>query len=165
MFCFYNLTLSFFSLLLYMLFRSGIYSYFRLSGISKSYIAKKRKGTKNYWLYSAIHKERPMGFLYYLNAAFLLLLPLHFLFAALLGIFEFMRLPAFILALLLCSVQLPAAVLASRYDTLETYGSPFVLLVRRKDGSKGYHSSLFFVLAWVIPAGLVILSAAEVFGG
>ena len=162
MFCFYSLILSFFSLLLYCFFRGGIYSNFRLSGMSKSYISKMRRGAKNYWLYSAIHKERPMGFLYFLNAAFLSLFLLHF-FAGLLGFLAFMRLPAFILSLLLCTVELPATVLASRYDTLETFGTPFVLLAKRKNGSKGYHSSLFFVLSWVIPAGLVFLSASEVF--
>ncbi len=56
-----NIISAAFGMFLYITFRSGIYSYLRVSGYSKSYIKKMRKGFFNYLLYTKLHKEGAVG--------------------------------------------------------------------------------------------------------
>ena len=72
MFYFFMIVIAFYNLLLYAIFRSGIYSYLRLSKMSKTYIKKNRKGFINYWLYYSINKQNSLGILYGLNLTFII---------------------------------------------------------------------------------------------
>ncbi len=82
------IVIAFYNLLLYAIFRSGIYSYLRLSKMSKAYIKKNRKGFINYWLYHSINKQNSLGILYGLNLIFLIATFTFMVFAITLGFIE-----------------------------------------------------------------------------
>lgn len=141
MFYVINLTIVAFSIFMYMMFRSGIYSYLRLSKTSKTYIRKNRKGFSNYWFYTKIHKEHSLGIMYYLNFIFLFGLLLFSLPTLCLGYLEFMRLPIIILSIMLAVIEVISSSIAIYYDTIEEFGTPFVLWQKSKF-MKRYTSSL-----------------------
>ncbi|MBP3412710.1 MAG: hypothetical protein J6K89_05560 [Oscillospiraceae bacterium] len=117
-----------YNLLMLFLFRCGANDYFRLCKMSKSYIRKKKKGFRNFWFYEAIHKERSLGILYPVNALYLLSSAVFSVLALSLGYVKGLQPMLFILSVLLCTVQIPASILASVYSTMEEFGRPFVLL-------------------------------------
>ena len=150
-----NLIFSVWGIFLYTMFRSSIYDYLRLSKVSKSYIRKKRKGIKNYWLYSAIHKERGLGYLYRLNIAYLCVWGVFTLVTATLGYLDFMEIPIIILAVALCAFELPSLIVFTKYEALTQYGVPFVWIAKN-NGRRGYfYSSVINICLFGI--SLVIL--------
>jgi hypothetical protein len=156
LFYFYALLIALYSWLFYAIFRSGIYDLLRLSKRSKSYIRKNRKGIKNYWLYSQIHQEHPLGAVYYLNIVFLFLLLIFSIITILFGYVMFLRIPVVVLATLLCLIEIPSMIWFARIDALSEYGKTFVLLARRRE-NRGYYSSVFYISSCIIPVALVIL--------
>lgn len=152
-----------YSIFTYFWFRSGIYDYLRLSKISKSFIRKNRKGVINYWFYTQIHKQRPLGYLYYLNSIFLILILLYIFFVIIFGIFNFGKLIIIFLTVSLCIIEIPASIFSARYDALAEYGDSFVLLAKRKESS-GYYSSIAYYLLPVIAVVLTIMSIRTYFG-
>lgn len=163
MFYFYALVLVFFNLFIYVVFRGGIYEYLRLSKISKTYIRKNRKGVNNYWLYSQINREHSLGIIYFLNAIFLYLFIFSSVITILFGYLEISRIPIIVLTIILCLVEIPVLIWFSRIDSLMEYGIPFVLLKKYRH-TRGYYSSVFFMLFWTIPAAFVLLCIKETFG-
>lgn len=145
-----------FTIFIYFWFRSGIYEYLRLSKMSKTYIRKNRKGVINYWFYTQIHKQRPLGYLYHLNAIFLILILLHLFFTIVFEIFGFGKLVVLFLTVVLCIVELPATIASARYDALAEYGVSFVLLAKRKE-NVGYYSSITDYLLFAISVFLTIM--------
>lgn len=143
-----------YNLLLYALFRSGIYDHLRLTKMSKTYIRKNRKGLKNYWLYSEIHRQHPLGALYYLNVLFLTVTVFFTLFTLLLGYVKALQPIILICAVIVCLVEIPSMGFAAVSNCRAEYGKPFVLWGKRKY-SNGYFSSLFDMLAWLFTAILI----------
>lgn len=156
------IVLALYSVLLYALFRGGIYDHLRESRISKSFIRKSRKGLKNYWLYHQLNKSRPMGALYYLNAAFLILLIIYLPLSVLFGKVGFMEIPVAIAAALLFFCEIPAIFFFTRADAIANYGRPFVFFARRREYN-GYYSSFLFLTSLIIPAALVWVCIKEAF--
>lgn len=143
-----------YNLLLYAFFRSGIYDHLRLSKMSKTYIRKNRKGLKNYWLYSEIHRQHPLGALYYLNIIFLTVTLCFTLLTLLLGYIKALQPVILVCAAVVCLVEIPCVMFASVSNCRTECGRPFVLWAKRKY-SQGYFSSLFDMLSWVLTALLV----------
>ena len=157
MFYFFMIVIAFYNLLLYAIFRGGIYSYLRLSKMSKSNIKKNRKGFINYWLYHSINKQTSLGFLYGLNLTFLIMTVTFMFFAIALGYIKEIQQLLLAFSVLLCIVEIPCVIIASIHSNSENYGKPFVFLEKRKH-MRGYTSSLIDWLSWVITAFLIYLS-------
>ena len=151
------IVIAFYNLLIYAIFRSGIYSYLRLSKMSKTYIKKNRKGFINYWLYHSINKQNSLGVLYGLNLAFLIATITFMIFAITLGYIKVMQPILFALSIVLCIIEIPCAIIASIHSNNEDYGKPFVFLAKRKH-IRGYTSSLIDWLSWSITAIFIYLS-------
>jgi len=149
-----NILIILYNLLLYFLFRRGIYNYLRLSRMSKSNIKKSRKGLCNYWLYYSINKQKPLGVLYHLNIVFLILTVLYSVMAVAVGYIEVMQSAIWWFSVLLCLAEIPASIIASTYNCKAEYGKPFVLLAKGKF-NKRFYSSVFDVLSWGITAYLI----------
>ncbi len=149
--------IAFYNLLLYASFRCGIYSYLRLSKMSKSNIKKNRKGYINYWLYHSINKQTSLGILYGLNFTFLITTVTFMLFAITLGYIEALQPILFVFSIVLCMIEIPCVIIASIHSNREDYGKPFVFLARRKY-MRGYNSSLTDWLSWLMTAFLIYLS-------
>ena len=157
MFYFFMIVIAFYNLLLYAIFRSGIYSYLRLSKMSKTYIKKNRKGFINYWLYHSINKQNSLGVLYGLNLTFLIATITFMIFAITLGYIKVLQPILFALSIVLCIIEIPCAIIASIHSNNEDYGKPFVFLAKRKH-IRGYTSSLIDWLSWSITALFIYLS-------
>ena len=157
MFYFFMIVIAFYNLLLYAIFRSGIYSYLRLSKMSKTYIKKNRKGFINYWLYHSINKQNSLGVLYGLNLTFLIATITFMIFAITLGYIKVLQPILFALSIVLCIIEIPCAIIASIHSNNEDYGKPFVFLAKRKH-IRGYTSSLINWLSWSITALFIYLS-------
>lgn len=149
MFYLSNLFFVVYSLFLYAWFRCGIYDYFRVSGRSKTFINKNRQGLKNYWLYTQLHAQCPLGVRYPLNCLFLFVLIVYSVLTLSLGYLPFLRIPIRVLAILLGCVQLPALLSVAKYEALAKFDRPFVLFEREKQLKKGMFSSLYYGFAWV----------------
>lgn len=149
MFYFFNIVIVLYNLLLYAIFRGGVYDYLRLSKMSKTNIRKKRKGFWNYWLYLTVNREKPLGALFYLNILFFFTSIVFSGFTLCLGFIEVLGPLVTALAILLCAVQIPSMFLASIYSDKEEYGRCFVLLAKRK-ANRSYHSSLLTLFPWVV---------------
>ena len=121
-----------------------MHSYLRVTKNSKSYIRKSKKGYLNFWIYKKIHAEVKLGYVFYLNAFLLSLTLIYTVTAVGFGWIKALRLPIAICNLLLCAVQIPAAVFSEIYNNLEEYGKRLVLLTKRRYGS-GLHSSLLLI--------------------
>lgn len=134
--------------LLLFLFRCGANDYFILCKMSKSYIRKKKKGFRNFWFYEAIHKERPLGILYPMNALYLLSTAVFSVLALGLGYVKGLQPVLFVLSVLLCAVQIPASILASVYSTMEEFGRLFVLLAVGRYSKKPQSSLRDLVLCF-----------------
>ena len=157
MFYFLMVVIAFYNLLLYAIFRGGIYSYLRLSKMSKTYIKKNRKGFINYWFYHSINKRKSLGILYGLNLAFFTATVSFMLFTISLGYIRGLQVILFAFSVVLCVIEIPCMIIASIHSNKEDYGKPFVFLAKRKY-IRGYTSSLIEWLSWVMTAFLIYLS-------
>lgn len=157
MFYFFMIVIALYNLLLYAIFRSGIYSYLRLSKMSKTYIKKNRKGFINYWLYHSINKQNSLGILYVLNLVFFIATAAFLLFTIILGYIRVLQPILLVFSILLCIIEIPCVIIASIYSNSEDYGKPFVFLAKRKH-MRGYTSSLIDWLSWLMTAFLIYLS-------
>lgn len=157
MFYFLQIVIVLYNLVLYSVFRGGIYSYLRLSKMSKTNIRKHRKGLKNYWLYQSIYEQRPLGIFYVLNILFLISTILFSVLIIVLGYIKALQPVVLVLSVLLCVVEIPSLLLTSIYDCKAEYGRSFVLLTKRKD-THGYYSSLMNMASWLVTAVLICIS-------
>ena len=157
MFYFYCIVIILYNILLYCIFRSGIYDYLRLSKMSKSNIKKNRKGFKNYWLYQTINKQTPLGILYRLNYVFLTFTAIFTVLAIAVGFIKMFRPIVFLCSILLCLIEVPSTILASIYSNKMEYGKAFVFLAKRKY-VRGYCSSLIDMFSWAVTALFIYLS-------
>lgn len=157
MFYFFMIVIALYNLSLYAIFRSGIYSYLRLSKISKTYIKKNRKGFINYWLYYSINKQNPLGILYGLNLIFLIATFTFMVFAITLGFIEALQSILIVFSIVLCTIEIPCMIISSIHSNIEDYGKPFIFLAKRKHVG-GYTSSLIDWLSWLMTAFLIYLS-------
>ena len=157
MFYFFMVVIAFYNLLLYSIFRGGIYSYLRLSKMSKTYIKKNRKGFINYWLYHSINKQNSLGILYGLNLAFFIATISFMLFAITLGYIRGLKLILLAFSVVLCVIEIPCVIIADIHEKKANYGKPFVFLAKRKH-VRGYTSSLLDWLSWAWTALLIYLS-------
>lgn len=149
--------IAFYNFYLYAIFRSGIYSYLRLSKMSKTYIRKNRKGFINYWFYHAINEQNPLGILYGLNLTFFIATATFMLFSILLGYIKALQPILFVFSIVLCVIEIPCMIISSIHSDREEYGKPFVLFAKRKYYG-GYTSSLFTWFSWEITALFIYLS-------
>ena len=157
MFYFFMIIIAIYNLLLYAIFRSGIYSYLRLSKMSKSNIKKNRKGFVNYWFYLSINKHNSLGILYGLNLIFLIATFTFMVFAITLGFIEALQSILIVFSIVLCTIEIPCVIIASIFSNIEDYGKPFILLEKRKH-LRGFTSSLIDWLSWLMTAFLIYLS-------
>ena len=157
MFYFYCIVIVLYNILLYSIFRGGIYDYLRLSKMSKSNIKKNRKGFKNYWLYQTINKQTPLGILYRLNYVFLIFTAVFTVLAIAVGFIKMFRPIVFACSVLLCLIEVPSTILASIYSNKMEYGKAFVFLAKRKY-VRGYCSSLIDMFSWAVTALFIYLS-------
>lgn len=151
------IVIAFYNLFLYTIFRSGIYSYLRLSKMSKTNIKKNRKGFINYWLYYSINKQNSLGALYGLNIAFFIATVTFIFFTIALGYIRVIQPILFVFSILVCIIEIPCMIIASIHSSNEDYGKPFVFLAKRK-GFRGYTSSLIECLSWILTVLLIYLS-------
>ena len=121
-----NLILLLFCFFTYFHFRGGVYSYCRISKMSKSYIRKSQKGVSNYWLYSQLHRQHNLGTLYYLNFIYLFALIVFFTAFALSWI-SFLRIPVMIAGVLLGVATIPVFFASLIYTNIEDVGQAFVI--------------------------------------
>lgn len=154
MFYFFGIVIVFYNLLLYAIFREGIYSYLRLSKMRKTNIKRNRNGLKNYWLYQSVNRQTPLGKLYYINIVFLIFTAVFSIFTLALGFIRNLQSIVLILSISVCIVEIPATVLASVYSCQAEFGKPFVLIARRKDTGK-FYSSLIDMFSWCVTAFLI----------
>ena len=157
MFYFFMIVIAFYNLLLYAIFRSGIYSYLRLSKMSKTYIKKNRKGFINYWLYYSINKQNSLGILYGLNLTFFIATVAFIIFTITVGYIRALQPILIAFSIVLCVIEIPCMIIASIHSNNEDYGKPFVFLAKRKHIG-GYASSLIEWLSWAMTAFLIYLS-------
>lgn len=157
MFHFLQIIFSLYSLLLYTVFRCGIYSHLRLRKISKTAIRKNQKGFRNYWLYRDIQKKYGLGSIYCLHMAYFWGWILHLAMMPLSIAFSWMKLSLFMCSCILGLLEIPAVIFASINENRAECGTGFVLLARNKETGK-YHSSLIDLFAWVCSAVLVYFS-------
>ena len=151
------LILVLYNLLLYSIFRSGIYDYIRLSKRSKTYIKKHRKGFKNYWLYTEIHRQNSLDKIYYLNIVFLCYTVLFSVITVTLGYVEALQPFLLIASVGLLIIQIPSITVATVYSYRKEFGRSFVLWEKRKY-SGGFCSSLIDMLSWIVTAFLIYLT-------
>ena len=157
MFYFLQMVIVLYNLLLYFLFRGGIYSYLRLSKMSKTNIKKNQKGCANYWLYQSIHQQHPMRILYWSNGVFLTATIVCSTTILVLGSIKALQPFVWICSLILCLLEIPAAIMTSIYHSKEEYERAFVLFIKRKE-SNGYDSSLLDMFSWWVTAVLIYIS-------
>ena len=157
MFYFLMIVIAFYNLLLYAIFRGGIYSYLRLSKMSKTYIKKNRKGFINYWLYYSINKQNSLGILYGLNLIFIIATFTFIVFAITLGFIEALQSILIVFSIVLCTIEIPCMIISSIHSNIENYGKSFIFLAKRKH-MRGYTSSLIDWLSWLMTAFLIYLS-------
>ena len=157
LFYIFGIMISIYNIVLYAIFRGGIYDYLRLSKMSKKNINKHRKGFKNYWLYVSINHQTPLGILYYLNIIFLVSTIAFSVLAVALCFIKVLQPVVFACSILLCIIEIPTVFLASVYSYKAEFGTPFVLFARRKLTGK-FCSSLIDMFSWCITAFLIYLS-------
>ncbi len=157
MFYFFNIVIVLYNLLIYAVFRGGIYDYLRLSKMSKTNIKKNSKGFINYLLYQSINKENSLGVLYYINIIYLIYTVVFSFIAVTMGSVMIFRPALLILSVILCIIEIPAVFLASIYNNKLEFGKPFVLFVRRKLTGK-FCSSLIDMFSWSVTAFLIYIS-------
>lgn len=157
MFYFYGIVIVLYNLVLYAIFRNGIYDYLRLSKMSKSNIKKNRKGLKDYWLYRSINKQTPLGILYTLNYIFLISTVVFTILVVATGFIKMLQPVLLVISILLCIIEIPSTILASIYTNKMEYGRAFVFLAKGKY-MRGYRSSIIDMLSWGITAFLIFLS-------
>ena len=157
MFYFCCILIVFYNLLLYSVFRSGIYDYLRLSKMSKNNIKKNRKGFTNYWFYRTINKLKPIGILYIMNYIFLISTVVFTVLAIAIGFIRMFRPIILVCAVLLWLIEIPSTILASIYSNKVEYGKVFVFFAKRKY-MRGYCSSLVDMFSWIVTAFFIYLS-------
>ncbi len=141
---------------LYAFFRGAIYDYLRMSKVSKTYIRKSRKGIKNYWFYSQIHKEHSLGALYYINIIYLFSILVFLLMVVLFGQAKEVHILLILSAVIMCLMEIPCTVFASVIECRVEFGKPFVLFAVRKETKKLYSSLIDYASA-LVPAFLLYL--------
>ena len=132
MFYFYGIVIVLYNLLLYAIFRNGIYDYLRLSKMSNSNIKKNRKGLKNYWMYQSINNQTPLGILYSLNYIFLISTIIFTILVIATGFIKMFQPFLVVIAIILCLVEIPSSIIASIYSNKMEYGRAFVFFAKRK---------------------------------
>lgn len=152
-----NLILLLFGALTYFNFRSGVYSYCRVSGMSKSYFRKNTRGASNFWLYSQLHKQDKLGTLYFLNIIYLLSLSA-FLIGFAFSWVSFLKIPVIIAGIFLGIVTIPVSFAALIYTNIEDTGRAFVVFKVRKgyNGKSRHVATLFDWLFCFLPLALYI---------
>ena len=110
-----------------------------------------------YWLYHSINKQNSLGILYGLNLIFLIATFTFMVFAITLGFIEALQSTLIVFSIVLCAIEIPCVIIASTYSNIEDYGKPFILLAKRKH-LRGFTSSLFDWLSWLMTAFLIYLS-------
>ena len=157
-----NLILLLLSLLIYSHFRVGVYSYCRLSKMSKTNIRKSKKGFLNYWLYAKLHKQKNLGALYYLNLIYLFTL-LTFIFAVALSWIPILEIPVIIVGFLLCITSVPVFIAGEIYLNIENVGQPFVIFRTYKLFGKTRFSAITDWLFCIFPLAFYILCMIKFF--
>lgn len=159
MFYFLHILLVLCGFFIYGCFRSGILDRLRVSGMSRTYIKKHTKSFLNYWLFTKLNCLHPMRSLYWLNIVYLTVLLTYAGIALLLGYLPSMKLVVIILSAFLCLLEIPCCVFSAISSCQAEYGEPFVLLRKRKDSPRsGYFSSIPYLLAWIAPLFILLLS-------
>ena len=153
---FYGIVIVLYNLLLYAIFRTGIYDYLRLSKMSRSNIKKNRKGLKNYWMYQSINNQTPLGILYSLNYIFLISTIIFTILVIATGFIKMFQPFLVVIAIILCLVEIPSSIIASIYSNKMEYGRAFVFFAKRKY-MRGYSSSIIDIFSWGITAFLIFL--------
>lgn len=155
----YHWIMSFFLYGIYymVLFREGMYHYFRLHKISKTKIRKSTKGMKNYWWYEQLHEAFGFDRQYYLNKIFTIIslaaLLLHMLF----GWLPMMSLPIVVLFSLSFVVYIPMNYFALTQWNLYNHGQKFVFFARRKNGRRGYDCIFVDVMQLLFPILFLVI--------
>ena len=160
---FYLVTLIFLLLppIFYLFFRGAVDSRLRSRRISKTRIRKLKKGKRNFWWYEDIHKELDIGFLYGLNRFFTVVYPLTFLLAVTLGWCRFM-VP--VITVLYALVGLSNGIMnlfSAIQSNMDNYGTPIVLLRRRRTPNRGFTSSVLDLVLALFP---LVVSYAHISG-
>ena len=152
-----NFILLLFGFFTYFHFRCGVYSYCRISKMSKTYIRKNTKGASNFWLYSQLHKQDNLGAFYYLNLIYLFILTA-FLIAFALSWVPFLRIPVIIVGLLLGITTIPVYSASLIYTNIENVGKAFVVfkVFKGYNGKSRKYATLFDWLFCVLPLALYI---------
>ncbi len=158
----FNLLYMFFAVYAYINFRMGMEDFLRYNKHSKTYIAKKQKGWRNYWFYYDIHKENNIGFAYYLNAAMLVLTALFSIVALCLGRIVAMRIPIVVLGTFLCIAQVVATVFAFVFGNRLEFGKNLVWFARKKH-HKGFHTSVLDIMGAAVPVVFAVINVLIVF--
>ena len=155
-FYFMNVLCALFAALIYVIFRSGAYSYLKINKNSKTFIRKNTKGYANFWFYKNLKPN--LGRIYHLNLILLFGTAAYFIIALSLAWIDILRLPIAIIHALLCVVQITALVFSDINSNKQEFGTPIVIWKKSSCGRA--RSSIGDLLAII---GLVALVVANVY--
>ena len=151
-----NALCALFASLIYVIFRSGAYSYLRINKNSKTFIRKNMRGYANFWFYRKLKQE--LGWIYNLNLILLFGTAAYFIIAISLAWIDILRLPIAIIYVLLSAVQITALVFSDINSNEQEFGTPIVIW--RKSSCGRARSSVGDLLAII---SLVALAIANVY--
>lgn len=153
-----NLILLLSSIFIYLYFRGAIFTYFRMSNISKSSIKKHQHGIWNRLFYTQLHKKNMLGNLYYLNITYLCLV-LTFSVIVVFSSVSFLQIIIVALGMLLGIAMIPVWIVSLMYYNLEQFGRKFVLIriYKSNDFKRRGISSILDWLIGLLPLAVYVL--------
>ena len=155
-FYFMNVLCALFAALIYVIFRSGAYSYLRINKNSKTFIRKNTRGYANFWFYKKLKQE--LGWIYNLNLILLFGTAAYLIISLSLAWIDILHLPIAIIYALLSAVQITALVFSDINSNKQEFGTPIVIW--RKSSCGRARSSVGDLLAII---GLVALAVANIY--
>ena len=147
------------SIYCYGYFRIGVYEYCRLSGMSKTFIKKNKKGAANYWLYKQLHCQKNLGSLYYINYLYLIGLAV-FAFTFILSWIEWLRIPLIAVGFVLSLIEIPAIFKAMVNINRKDFGKAFVVfrVLKGGNGKRWHFSTALDWLFCILPLAFFVIT-------
>ncbi len=154
-FYYFNIVISLFFIIFYVMFRDGVYNWLRGRKISDSMMKKSKKGAKNFWWYEELHKTFGLSSVYTLNKNYTVFFAAHFTVSVLFGWAEPLLIPLAVSLTLLALMTSYMAGFARMQRTVEKYGCKFVFY--RKNKRNGFDSTLFELIVSLFPIAFAAL--------
>ena len=153
----FNIVISLFLTIFYVMFRDGVYSWLRGRKISDAMMRKSKKGAKNFWWYEELHKSFGLSSVYTLNKIYTVFFAAHLAASLLFGWAELLLRPLAVSFTLLALMTSYMAGFARMQRTIEKYGCKFVLCKLRCRHGRIVDSSILDIIASLFPVGIAAL--------